>query len=108
MKLQISQAKVKRSRMSGFTLIEGIIGVGAMGILIVSLYTGMTTGFGVVRMARENLRATQGLQEKFGTIRLYTWDQINDTNYISPTFTNALYMGNGQYDLNAYQGKVTI
>ena len=62
---------------SGFTLIEGIMGVGIMGVLFVSLYTGMTTGFGVVRMARENLRATQVLQEKFETIRLYTWEQIN-------------------------------
>jgi type II secretory pathway pseudopilin PulG len=108
MKLQISQAKVKRSRMSGFTLIEGIIGVGAMGILIVCLYSGMTTGFGVVRMARENLRATQVLQEKFETIRLYTWDQINDASYIPPTFSAPLYTGNGQVDVNAYQGKVKI
>jgi len=85
-----------------------MLGVGTMGILIVTLYSGMTTGFGVVRLARENLRATQVLQEKFETIRLYTWDQINDTNYISPTFTAPLYTGNGTYDQNAYQGNVKI
>jgi type II secretory pathway pseudopilin PulG len=94
--------------MAGFTLLEGMLGIGAMGILIVSLYTGMTTGFGVVRLARENLRATQVLQEKFETIRLYTWDQINDASYIPPTFTASLYNGNGQVDQSAYQGKVKI
>src|SRR6266581_3037873 len=50
---------------SGFTLLEGVVGVGLMGVLIVCLYTGMTTGFSTVRLARENLRATQVIQEKF-------------------------------------------
>jgi type II secretory pathway pseudopilin PulG len=108
MNLRLNQAKIKASRMSGFTLLEGMLGIGAMGFLVVSLYTGMTTGFGVVRLARENLRATQVLQEKFETIRLYTWDQINDASYIPPTFTAPLYNGNGQVDQSAYQGKVKI
>ena len=93
---------------SGFTLIEGIVGVGAMGLLIVCLYTGMTTGFSTVRLARENLRATQVIQEKFETIRLYTWDQVNDPNFIPPTFTAGLYTGNGQTDMAAYRGNVKI
>src|SRR2546430_1662920 len=93
---------------SGFTLLEGVVGVGLMGVLIVCLYTGMTTGFSTVRLARENLRATQVIQEKFETLRLYTWDQINDPNFIPPTFTAGLYTGNGQTDMAAYRGKVKI
>jgi type II secretory pathway pseudopilin PulG len=91
----------------GFTLLEGVVGVGALGILIIALYSGMTTGFSVVRSARENLRATQVMQEKFETMRLYTWDQINNTNgFIPPTFSAPIYATS---DTNTvYRGTVTI
>jgi len=93
---------------SGFTLIEGVVGIGVMGMLIVCLYTGMTTGFSTVRLARENLRATQVIQEKFETIRLYTWDQINDPNFVPASFTASFYNGNGQTNQAAYNGTVKI
>jgi len=92
----------------GFTLIEGVVGIGVMGMLIVCLYTGMTTGFSTVRLARENLRATQVIQEKFETIRLYTWDQINDPNFVPASFTASFYNGNGQTNQAAYNGTVKI
>jgi type II secretory pathway pseudopilin PulG len=98
----------------GFTLLEGMVGVGVMGILFVSLYTGMTQGFNVVRLARENLRATQVMQEKFETIRLYNWDQITSTNnFIPSTFTAPIYASTATNVSTAnaslyYQGTVTI
>ena len=79
-----------------------------MGLLIVCLYTGMTTGFSTVRLARENLRATQVVQEKFETLRLYTWDQINNSDFIPSTFTASFYNGNGQTNQAAYQGTVKV
>jgi len=79
-----------------------------MGLLIVCLYTGMTTGFSTVRLSRENLRATQVIQEKFETLRLYTWDQLNDPNFIPSTFSASWYNGNGQTNLAAYQGTVKV
>lgn len=40
----------------------------------------------VTQVTRENLRATQLILEKFETIRLYTWDQINGANgFVIPT-----------------------
>lgn len=108
MQLRNKQAGRRLRANAGFTLLEGVVGVGLMGVLIVCLYTGMTTGFSTVRLARENLRATQVIQEKFETLRLYTWDQINDTNFIPATFTAGLYTGNGQTDPSAYKGKVKI
>ena len=77
-----------------------------MGILIVCLYTGMTSGFNVVRMARENLRATQVLQEKFETLRLYTWDQINSNGFIPQSFSAPIYSATDTN--NAYQGTFSI
>src|SRR2546423_10849686 len=108
MQLRNKQAGRRLRANAGFTLLEGVVGIGLMGILIVCLYTGMTTGFSVVRLARENLRATQVIQEKFETIRLYTWDQINDPNFIPLNFTNSLYSGNGQTNQGAYTGTVRI
>lgn len=93
-------------RQGGFTLLEGVVGVGALGILITALYSGMTSGFSVVRFARENLRATQVLQEKFESMRLYTWDQINSTNFVPTTFNAPMY-GTGSAGA-VYQGTVTI
>lgn len=74
------------SKSSGFTLPEGLFGMAIMGILFVTLYTGMTTGFESIRSSRENLRATQILLEKFETIRLYNWDQVNTAGFIPTNF----------------------
>ena len=70
-----------------FTLIEVIVCVAIVSIAVVSLYAGIASGFGVLSVARENLRANQVLVEKLETIRLYNWDQINSNGFIPPTFT---------------------
>jgi prepilin-type N-terminal cleavage/methylation domain-containing protein len=61
---------------SGFTLAEVMIGVFVMAIMFVGLYLGFSQGFGIIQVTRENLRATQILQEKMETIRLFTWDDL--------------------------------
>ena len=78
---------LQRRLAAGFSLTEGLMGVAVMGIVFVSLYTGMATGFKSIRDSRENTRATQIMIEKFETIRLYNWDQINTPGFIPPTFT---------------------
>jgi len=78
-----------------------------MGIVFVALYAGMATGFQSVRAARENLRATQILLEKFETLRLYNWDQITTTGFVPDGFTN--YFAPSQSSKGvAYVGRVTI
>jgi hypothetical protein len=54
-----------------------MIGTILMGTMFVSLYVGFSSGFGIIQLARENLRATQILQEKTETLRLLTWDQLS-------------------------------
>lgn len=75
-------------------MIEASVGMGVLGIIVVALFSGFTTGFFTMQLARENLRATQILLEKMETIRLYSWDQINTPGFIPPTFT-AAYDPNG-------------
>ncbi|MEW6305945.1 MAG: type II secretion system protein [Verrucomicrobiota bacterium] len=70
-----------------FTLVEVLVSVAIIGIMFVSLYAGITSGFAVVQLARENLRATQIMLEKTETMRLYSWSQINSNGFIPSTFT---------------------
>src|SRR5829696_3934291 len=65
------------------------VGMGILGTAVGALFSGFTTGFFTIRMARENLRATQIMLEKVETIRLYSWKQAtNDVGFIPMTFTN--------------------
>ena len=54
-------------------------------MIVLAVYGAITSGMGNMRMARENLRATQILLDKMEAIRLYDWDQVN-TNFIAPNF----------------------
>ena len=60
-------------------------------VLFVSLYGGIASGFGLVNLARENLRANQIIVEKMETIRLYSWDQINSNGFIPTSFTDSFF-----------------
>jgi hypothetical protein len=91
----------------GFGLVESLISVLVMGTVFVALYAGMATGFQSVRAARENLRATQILLEKFETIRLYNWDQITAPGFLPETFTNKFAPTQGATGTE-YIGRVTI
>jgi prepilin-type N-terminal cleavage/methylation domain-containing protein len=76
---------------SAFSLIEVLVGVAIMGVMFVSLYAGMSSGFAVTQLARENLRATQIMLERMEGIRLFNWDQVNYSNMIPSTFVAHYY-----------------
>jgi len=89
MKMTILADREGASRQSAYTLPEVMMGVLIMSIMFVTLYAGFTQGFGVVQGSRENLRATQILQQYSELIRLYTWDQLtNGTTIPHPYTTN--------------------
>jgi type II secretory pathway pseudopilin PulG len=74
-----------------YSMIEILVAVVVLAIMFVSLYSGFSAGFAVIQLARENLRATQILQEKMETIRLYTWDQINTPGFVPTNFVEKFY-----------------
>ena len=84
--------------MAAFSLVEATIGMGIVGTTIATLFSGFTSGFFTMQMARENLRATQIMLERVETIRLYSWDQVTTPGYITPTFT-------APYDPEAAEGQ---
>jgi hypothetical protein len=72
-------------------MVEVLMAAGLIGVISVTLYIAIAQGFAATQVARENLRATQILQEKMETIRLYGWDQINVPGFIPVAFTNWYY-----------------
>src|SRR5437667_1245863 len=98
-----------RDSRCAFALIEVLIGSGLLGVMSVSLYLGIAQGFAFVQIARENLRATQILQEKLETVRLYTWDQVIQPGFIPSAFTNYYYPSGGSGSQGAvYRGITTV
>lgn len=94
---------------TGFSLVEVVIAMAVTGVSSVALLSAISSGMLTMQMARENVRATQIMMEKTETLRLYSWDQLNATNFVLTTFTE-------KYDPNStngaqgitYNGTVTI
>jgi type II secretory pathway pseudopilin PulG len=87
MKLKnVIQSKTRRLKAAAFSLIEASVGMAILGTIMVAMFSGFTTGFFTMQMARENLRATQILLEKMETIRLYSWDQVTTPGFIPDKF----------------------
>lgn len=83
--------KIARIARGGFTLTEALVAMAVGGIMVVSLYSGMTSASYSMRLAREDLRATQVLLDKLETIRLCTWNQVNDPSFMPSTFSEPIY-----------------
>lgn len=94
-KMLVSQKR--RLKQAAFSLVEVSMGMGVLGTVVIALFSGFTTGFFTMQLARENLRATQIMLEKMETIRLYSWQQINTPGFIPSEFS-------APYDPNARTG----
>lgn len=85
--------------------------MGIIGVLAVALYAGMTSATFSVRLARENLRATEVMLEKMECLRLFTWDQLTNTAYLPTNFTAYYYDAgatNGVGSGITYRGTVAL
>ena len=93
------------------TTVEVAMGVAIMGILFVSLFSGVTMTTATTRLAREDLRATQVLLDRIEGIRLFDWAQLVYSNNFCPrTFTSSYYpVANSAGATGAtYYGTLTI
>jgi hypothetical protein len=94
---------------AAFSTLEVLVAVLICGITFLGLYSGLSSGFAFVQLARENLRGTQILEEKMETIRLYRWDQINTSGFIPTNFVDVFYPLTTQSTAGlSYTGMVTI
>ena len=70
-------------------MVEVVIAMAIVGVSALALLSGISSGMLTMRMARENVRATQIMVERTETLRLYSWDQLNTTNFIQTSFTES-------------------
>ena len=113
MKISLSRnsvATLLRRGRAAFTFAEVLVATGLVAVTFVTLYVGITFGFAVTRVERENLRATQIMLERMEGIRLFNWDQLLDTSKNPLTFTNYFYpLGLGAEDQGVtYFGTLTV
>jgi prepilin-type N-terminal cleavage/methylation domain-containing protein len=70
------QIPSRRPVSAAYTLVEVLVAVALIGIMVISLYAGFSSGFEVLRAAREKSRATQILLQRIEAIRFCTWSQL--------------------------------
>jgi len=100
------KAKPAAGRLA-FSLIEVMFATVIIAVVFVSLYVAISQGFGVVQVARENLRATQIMQEQVEILRILNWDQVT-TNPAPWNFTASFYPANLTNQGVVYSGSVNI
>lgn len=96
MNLLVQEPKRPRTNQAaGMTFVEVMVGIGVLSIMAMSLYSGFTFVFAEIRLAQENVRATQILVERMEVIRMLKWDQVvNSTGFVPKTFTAPFYADN--------------
>ena len=97
MKMNMQSGKMGRDTGAwrAFTLVEVMVAMAVIGISVGALLTGVSSSVLNMRMARENLRATQIMLEKTETLRLFTWDQLNTFNFFTNGATTTHYLTDG-------------
>lgn len=70
------------------TLIEVVVATTILALMGAGIVSSINCGMLMMRLARENARATQVMLEKLESIRLYDWDQICTPGFVPSAFTN--------------------
>jgi type II secretory pathway pseudopilin PulG len=100
--------KIKPSSRNAFTLIEVAIGMMVCGIVFVSLYAGLSQGFKVTQISRENLRATQVMLERLESIRLNTFDQLSTPGFVPTQAIDEPYYSVSATNYGGFNYSVTV
>jgi len=112
MRIARRSLSVASPKESGFTLSEAITSFAIFGIAFAALLAGLTWNVSTIKFARETVRATQIMEEKLDTIRLYSWAQITTPGFVTNQFYVPFYPTNalsGTEPLGiTYTGLVTI
>lgn len=87
-RLPFTQVRPAGRSLGGFTLVEIICAVAVASIMIAVLFRTFTMGFSILKVTREDLRATQILLQKTEAFRLFTWPQLTNC---PTTFTEYYY-----------------
>ncbi len=110
MKVVVPNPEKKSTRTHAYTLAEVMVSVFILSVMMISLYAGFYSGFAIVKLSRENLRATQIMVQKLENARIYSWKQITNSAFLKTNFTD-YYNPSGTNNNTAganYQGLVSV
>src|SRR5215467_9968768 len=82
-----SSEPARRPSASGFTLIETIVATLLAAIMLPTLFAGLASGFSIVQVTRENLRATQIIMQRMEAARLAPFKTLQDPAAYPPSST---------------------
>ena len=108
MKINETVRRNSRAAKTAFSLIEVLVGMAVVGIVFVSLYTGITFSLVTIQVARESLQATQLIQSKIEVMRLYSWSQVASNNFIPATFQQTFRSAGQTNGGVTYSGTVVV
>jgi uncharacterized protein (TIGR02598 family) len=87
--MQISRrartARATIPRSEGFTLIETTLAVTMLALFIAMLMVMNSNVMGLLRNSKDNVAASQALQERIEQMRIANWLQITDADYLATT-----------------------
>src|SRR6516165_5848315 len=86
--MTLSSRSISRRHSPAYTLAEIMVSVFVLAVMLTSLYAGFSSGFAIVKLSQENLRATQIMVQKLEDVRIYTWSQVTNTTFLRTNFTD--------------------
>src|ERR1051325_7697809 len=93
MKIKILQLQSKtrfRTASFGFTLVETMVATLVAGIMLTAHFLAFASGFAMVTVTREDLRASQIMLQRMEAVRIAGFNQLTDTTKF-PTNTTEYY-----------------
>lgn len=100
--------KINLSQKNAFTILEAVIGMMVCGIVFVSLYAGISQGFKVTQISRENLRATQVMVERLESVRLNTFEQLESSGFVPTNAVEEPYYWVNNTNFGGFNYSVTV
>ena len=88
---------------------EVVMATGIIAITGAGVISSINYGLCIMRVARENQRATQVMLEKLEAIRLYNWTQVTNIGFVPTSFTAAYDpTGNTNSQGTIYYGTMSV
>jgi type II secretory pathway pseudopilin PulG len=91
------------------SLLEVVMATAILAVMGAGIVGSINYGMFMMRLARENARATQIMLEKLESIRLYDWDQVNTPGFVPTDFID-VYDPQGATNQQGavYTGQLTV
>jgi hypothetical protein len=93
---------------TAFTLLETLVACGLLLSIALFICYSFSSGFALIRLNQENVRADQILVQKMETLRVYHWTNVVSGRSIPTNFTSSFFGAGASATGAAYTGALSI